>query len=56
MDLFRKLGDRVRSGEPLYRVHAEFAADFRFARALCRQSTGYTIGRAADVPPVFVEA
>ena len=56
VDLFRKLGDRVKSGDALYRVHAEFAADFRFARALCRQGNGYTIGRAADVPPVFVQA
>ena len=56
VDLYRKLGDRVQKGEPLYRVHAEFAADFRFAHELCSQSTGYTIGRAADVPPVFVEA
>lgn len=56
VDLFRKLGERVKSGDVLYRVHAEFAADFRFARALCRQGNGYTIGRAADVPPVFVQA
>jgi thymidine phosphorylase len=56
VDLFKKLGDRVRSGEPLYRVHAEFATDYRFARDLCREHTGYTIGRAADVPPIFVQA
>ena len=56
VDLFRKLGDRVQKGEPLYRVHAEFAADFRFAHELCGQASGYTIGRAADVPPVFVQA
>ena len=55
VDLFRKLGDRVRDGDALYRVHAEFAPDFRFARELCRQSTGYTIGRASDVPPIFVQ-
>ena len=56
VDLHRKLGDRVQAGEPLYRVHAEFAADFRFARDLCDQATGYTIGRAAEVPSVFVQA
>ena len=56
VDLHRKLGDRVQAGEPLYRVHAEFAADFRFARDLCDQGTGYTIGRAAEVPSVFVQA
>ena len=54
VDLYRKLGDRVGSGEALYRVHAEFAADFRFARELCGRDTGYTIGRAADVPAGFV--
>ncbi len=55
VDLFMKLGDRVRNGDPLYRVHAEFAADFRFAHALCQKDIGYTIGPAADAPPVFVQ-
>jgi len=53
VDLHRKLGDRVRRGEPLYRVYAEFAADFRFARELCLQDSGYTIGNEADVPAGF---
>ena len=56
VDLYRKLGDRVKAGQALYRVHAEFAADFRFARELCRQDTGYAIGAAADVPAVFAQA
>jgi len=43
VDLLRKLGDRVRTGEPLYRVHAEFEADYEFASERCRQETGYRI-------------
>jgi len=53
--LFKKLGDRVRSGEPLYRVYAEFPSDYNFARAQCEHSCGYTIGREEDVPRAFVE-
>lgn len=55
VDLFKKLGDRVRKGEPLYRVHSEFPADRDFARALAGRSTGYAIGRRAEVPRAFVE-
>jgi thymidine phosphorylase len=55
VDLFRKIGDKVKKGEPLYRVHAEVAADFRFARSLAARSSGYTIGRADDVPASVVE-
>ena len=55
VDLFRKIGDKVRKGEPLYRVHAQVAAEFRFARALADRSSGYTIGRADDVPKAVVE-
>jgi thymidine phosphorylase len=36
-------------------VHAGFAADLEFARQACNKSTGYTIGRADEVPHVFVE-
>jgi len=55
VDLFKKLGDRVRKGEALYCVHAEFPSDFNFARALCEQSTGYTIGSEEQVPRAYVE-
>ncbi len=55
IDLFRKIGDKVRKGEPLYRVHAESAADFQFARTLASRSSGYTIGRADEVPQAVVE-
>ena len=49
MDLFRKISDKVKKGEPLYRVHAEVAADFQFARALAARASGYAIGRADEV-------
>lgn len=55
IDLFRKLGDAVATGDVLYRVHAGFHSDLEFARQACTRSTGYTIGRANEVPHVFVE-
>ena len=55
VDLLHKLGDPVKAGEPLYRVHATFAADQAFARAACERASGYHIGAAQDVPQVFVE-
>ncbi|BAZ94992.1 putative thymidine phosphorylase [Thiohalobacter sp. COW1] len=48
VDLLVKVGDRVRAGEPLYRVHAEVKADFEFARQLCERDSGYSLG---DHPP-----
>ncbi len=44
LDLFRKVGDAVREGEPLYRLHASFPADFGFAIAMANEDCGYTIG------------
>ncbi len=56
VDLFKKLGDPVKKGEPLYRVHAQFPADEQFARKLvAEKGSGYTIGRAEEVPSVYVE-
>jgi thymidine phosphorylase len=55
VDLQYKLGDTVAAGAVLYRVHAGFASDLEFARQGCAKSSGYTIGRAEDVPHVFVE-
>ncbi|MBS1169686.1 MAG: thymidine phosphorylase family protein [Burkholderiaceae bacterium] len=55
VDLFKKMGDAVKKGEPLYRVHAEFPAEFHFAQDLCRRNNGYSIGAAADIPAAFVE-
>ena len=55
VDLLRKLGDPVAAGEALYRVHADYPSDLEFARQACARSTGFTLGRANDVPHVFVE-
>ena len=43
VELHRKLGDSVRQGETLYAIYARFPADYRFARALAGQDTGYAI-------------
>lgn len=49
VDLLKKLGDTVRQGEPIYRIHAEFPADFKFAQRLAAADSGYTIGTEAQV-------
>jgi thymidine phosphorylase len=43
--LARKLGDPVRQGELLYRLHARYDADLDFARRMAEQDSGYRIGR-----------
>jgi thymidine phosphorylase len=55
VDLFKKLGDKVEKGEPLYRIHAEYPSDFNFALALCQQSNGYSIGEESQIPNAYVE-
>jgi len=49
VDLLKKLGDKVSKGEPLFRINAEFAADFKFAKNLAIQNTGYSIGDEKQV-------
>ena len=48
VDLLKKLGDKVNSGEPLYRIHAEFPADFDFACHLASSNSGYRIGAQVE--------
>ncbi len=55
VDLLKKLGDQVEKGELLYRIHASFPADFRFASALVESDTGYRVGTADQIPAVFAE-
>jgi len=55
VDLMRKLGDKVKTGDLLYRIHAAFAADLDFARQACLVSSGVSIGRLEEIPQVFVE-
>ena len=55
VDLFKKLGDKVGKGEPLYRIHAQYPSDFNFALALCQRDSGYLIGKETQIPKAFVE-
>jgi thymidine phosphorylase len=56
VDLLKKLGDPVQKGETLYRVHAEFQSDFKFARALHEErGSGYRIGEPDQVHKLYVE-
>jgi thymidine phosphorylase len=55
IDLFQKLGDTVVAGDLLYRVHAGFSSDLGFARQASTKFSGYTLGKASEVPHVFVE-
>ncbi len=43
IDLFKKIGDVVSKGEPLYRIHACFQTDFTFAMNFVAHGTGYQI-------------
>lgn len=43
VDLYRKLGEVVREGDPLYAIHADFGADFRFAREAAAVDDGFII-------------
>jgi thymidine phosphorylase len=50
IDLMVKLGDEVRAGQTLYRVHAQFDADLEFARRMATSGSGFTLGAADQVP------
>ncbi|MCP5146202.1 MAG: thymidine phosphorylase family protein [Gammaproteobacteria bacterium] len=43
VELFRKLGDTVSPGEPLYAIHAEFEADFAFASEAAGINSGFSL-------------
>jgi thymidine phosphorylase len=45
VDLLKKTGDSIGKEETLYRIHAEFPSDFKFACRLVEKNNGYTIGR-----------
>ena len=55
VDLLKKLGDAVERDEPIYRIHAEFEADFEFAKALAASDNGYSIDPAAEPLADFAE-
>ncbi|MBN8937189.1 MAG: thymidine phosphorylase, partial [Rhizobiales bacterium] len=41
--IFKKIGDRVEQGEPLYRVHAFDQSEYDLALAAAKDNTGYVI-------------
>ena len=45
VDLLKTKGQRVKRGEPLYRIHAELLSDFAFAKELAAEASGFAIGR-----------
>lgn len=55
VDLLKKLGDQVKKGEPLYRVHAEYKSDYRFAHELTERTSGYAIGEPSEVLKTYME-
>jgi len=43
IDLLRKVGDQVRRGDPLYRIHAQSETGLRFACDLAAEGSGYRL-------------
>ncbi len=43
VDLLKKVGNPIKKGDTLYRIYAEFPADFKFAQDLANQDNGYTL-------------
>ena len=55
VDILKKLGEEVIQGEPLYRIHAEFPADFDFACSLAEENNGYVIGDQKQITKAYLE-
>jgi thymidine phosphorylase len=43
VDLLKKVGDPVKTGEPLYRIHAVVDSDFMFATEMAHDAPGYDV-------------
>lgn len=43
INLWKKVGETVEKDEPLYRIHACFQSDFRFATSMAREMSGYQV-------------
>lgn len=56
VDLLKKNGCRVCAGEALYRIHAEYPADLRFARDLAVRDGGYTVTPLTGPPATELPA
>lgn len=46
--VFKKIGDRVEQGEPLYRIYAYDAPEFDLALAGAKANAGYTVGKRSN--------
>ncbi len=55
VDLLKKLGEPVKEGEVLYRVHAEYRADFDFAHNFTARNSGYSIGAPDEITRTYME-
>ena len=55
VDLLKKLGDPVKKGDVLYRIYAEFPADFMFAQQLAERDNGYLVGDKVQILASLVE-
>jgi len=55
VDLNKKLGDKVNKDDILYRIYAEFPADFKFAQSLAKENNGYEIGLADNIQQLYME-
>jgi len=51
VDLLHKIGDPVASGQPLYRIHADTAAELQFAREVATRASGFRVGDTRDDGP-----
>lgn len=47
--IFKRIGDTVSKGEPLYRIYSQFPADFQFAKSMAEKDTGYRLGQRAEL-------
>jgi thymidine phosphorylase len=54
IDLLHRLGDDVKAGESLYRVHARFEADLDYARRKADADPGFRVGAADELPRDYV--
>jgi len=50
VDLHYKLGEKVKQGDALYTIYAEFAPDFRFACEAATKESGYRIEASGPTP------
>ena len=55
VDIRRKLGDRVKRGDALYTIYAEYPSDLMFAMQQCDKGSGYLIGDETQISHSYLE-